>query len=161
MSRLDDAFADYATHHRTRGNKWCHRFGIPMIMISLLGLLARADLPTTVSHANAATFLIAIATIYYLFLEWRLALPMLAVSLGFYWIGLLAPLAVNAGLFTGGWVLQFVGHGVFEKKSPAFLRNLAHLLIGPLWILNDLIHITPAAAHTSDPAGGDFPGGPS
>jgi uncharacterized membrane protein YGL010W len=24
---------------------------------------------------------------------------------------------------------------VYEKKSPAFFRNVAHLLVGPLWIL--------------------------
>ena len=37
-------------------------------------------------------------------------------------------------LFIGGWILQFVGHYAFEKNSPAFFRNLVHLLIGPLWV---------------------------
>jgi uncharacterized membrane protein YGL010W len=30
--------------------------------------------------------------------------------------------------------MQFAGHYVWEKKSPAFFRNLTHLLVGPLWI---------------------------
>jgi uncharacterized membrane protein YGL010W len=34
-----------------------------------------------------------------------------------------------------GRIFQFVGHDVFEKRSLAFYRNLAHLLVGPLWIL--------------------------
>jgi uncharacterized membrane protein YGL010W len=34
-----------------------------------------------------------------------------------------------------GWILQYLGHYVYEKKSPAFYRNLVHLLVGPLWIL--------------------------
>ena len=41
------------------------------------------------------------------------------------------PFAV--AVFVIGWILQFVGH-YFEGKSPAFLTNLVHLLIGPLWI---------------------------
>jgi uncharacterized membrane protein YGL010W len=41
---------------------------------------------------------------------------------------------VSIGLFVLGWVFQFVGHYVYEKKSPAFARNLVHLLVGPLWI---------------------------
>ena len=44
-------------------------------------------------------------------------------------------LAWLGGLQAAGWVLQFIGHGVYEKRSPAFVRNLVHLLIGPLWIL--------------------------
>ena len=41
----------------------------------------------------------------------------------------------HRGLFVFGWVLQFVGHYVYEKRSPAFMKNLTHLLVGPLWIL--------------------------
>ena len=26
-------------------------------------------------------------------------------------------------------------HYVYEKKSPAFYKNLVHLLVGPLWIV--------------------------
>ena len=39
------------------------------------------------------------------------------------------------GLFVFGWVLQGVGHWVYEKNSPAFFRNFVHLAIGQLWIL--------------------------
>ena len=34
-------FADYASYHRTSGNKAFHRISIPLIMLSLLGMLAR------------------------------------------------------------------------------------------------------------------------
>ena len=39
------------------------------------------------------------------------------------------------GLFVFGWILQGVGHWVYEKNSPAFFRNFVHLAIGQLWIL--------------------------
>jgi uncharacterized membrane protein YGL010W len=30
---------------------------------------------------------------------------------------------------------------VYEHKSPAFLTNFLHLLVGPLWILNDVVPV--------------------
>jgi uncharacterized membrane protein YGL010W len=45
------------------------------------------------------------------------------------------PWTVSLGVFVFGWILQFVGHSVYEKRSPAFLKNFVHLLVGPLWIL--------------------------
>jgi uncharacterized membrane protein YGL010W len=38
-------------------------------------------------------------------------------------------------LFFGGWAVQFIGHAVYEKRSPAFLKNLLHLLVGPAWLV--------------------------
>ena len=29
-------------------------------------------------------------------------------------------------------------HAVYEKESPAFARNLAHLRIGPAWVATEL-----------------------
>ena len=48
-----------------------------------------------------------------------------------------------AALFVGGWVLQFVGHA-YEGKKPAFLTNLTHLLIGPLWIAHLAVQRRPS-----------------
>jgi uncharacterized membrane protein YGL010W len=90
---------------------------------------------------DAAVVLIAVAVIYYLTLEWRLAIPMLLVSIAFYLIGAWLPMSVNVALFILGWIFQFIGHSVYEHKQPAFFRNAVHLLIGPLWILNDVIPV--------------------
>ena len=70
-------------------------------------------------------------------------IPMIALSLllalaGFV-LHALWPWA--AALFVVGWIFQFVGHSVYEKRSPAFLTNALHLLVGPLWILNDVVHV--------------------
>jgi uncharacterized membrane protein YGL010W len=46
------------------------------------------------------------------------------------------PAAAFPAIFVGGWALQFLGHK-FEGKSPAFLRNLLHFLVGPAWILRE------------------------
>ena len=70
-----------------------------------------------------------------------LGIPLIALSvlLGVIAIFVSGLWAVALTLFVLGWVFQFVGHYVYEKKSPAFARNLVHLLVGPLWILARVI----------------------
>lgn len=142
MQDIRASFADYASYHQTKGNKWFHRFGIPLIMLGALGMLARVGIVTIQNvRIDAAMLLVAIAVIYYLLLEWRLAIPMLIVSIAFYLLGRWLPMSVNVTLFILGWIFQFIGHSVYEHKQPAFFRNVVHLLIGPLWILNDVIPV--------------------
>jgi uncharacterized membrane protein YGL010W len=151
MADIRTLFADYASFHQTKGNKVFHRLGIPLIMLTLLGLLSRAVIfrgavapppfNEQVNLLDAGMVLIAIATIVYLILDWRLALLMLPISVALYVAGTLMPLWLNLALFILGWIFQFVGHSVYEHKSPAFLKNFMHLLVGPLWILNDLVPV--------------------
>ncbi|HVT02431.1 MAG TPA: Mpo1-like protein [Thermoanaerobaculia bacterium] len=144
MRKIEGLFADYASHHQTAGNKICHRIGIPLIVFSLFGLLQKGTLLTSGrGHLDGTMLLIAASTIYYLTLEVRLAVMMLIASVAMYEIALHVPWPVHLALFVIGWILQFIGHGTFEKRRPAFLRNFVHLLIGPLWILNDVLHVVP------------------
>jgi len=124
-------FADYAAYHQTAGNKWFHRFGIPMIMLSLFGMLARVP--------YLAPALIILTGLYYIALDWVLGIAMLAASFILYFIGAALPFWANVAIFVAGWIFQFVGHSVYEKKQPAFLKNVVHLLVGPLWILNGVV----------------------
>jgi uncharacterized membrane protein YGL010W len=144
MADIHSLFADYASYHRTPGNKAFHRLGIPLIMMSLIGLLTLVK----VGPVDLAMVLIALSTLYYLTIEWRLAILMLGVSIGFYFLGAALGLWINVALQVIGWIAQFIGHSVYEKKQPAFFRNLVHLMVGPLWILNDLIPVVkPAPKH--------------
>jgi len=133
---LQAHFADYAAFHGTPGNRACHYVGIPLIVLSLFGLLGEVPLFAafgfTVTLAEA---LIVLATVYYLTLDAALAVLMLAASVALAAAGRSLGVTVSASLFVLGWVLQFVGHYVYEGKSPAFFRNLTHLMVGPLWIL--------------------------
>ena len=149
MQDIHALFADYASYHRTSGNKFFHRFGIPMIMLGLIGMLVRVPLFDAGGvRVDAAMLLILASSIYYLIIEWRLALAMLAVSILFYFAGAALPMWANIALFVVGWIFQGIGHSVYEKRQPAFLRNFVHLLIGPLWILNDLIPVVKIAPTT-------------
>lgn len=129
-------FAEYARFHATRGNQACHYFAIPLIVLSVLAMLAPLGLFQVGGHVVTAAELVVIGiTLYYLTLDPILALLMLAVSALFVMVGRPMGFAAGLGLFVFGWIVQFVGHYAYEKKSPAFFRNLVHLLVGPLWVL--------------------------
>lgn len=138
MSRVRTLFDEYDAYHQTRGNKVCHGFGIPLIVVSLLGLLSYIPLGGPFDLGMA--FLLG-TILYYFVLEWRLAILMTLAGVGMYVLGASLPLWLLAAMQVIGWTLQFVGHGVFEKKKPAFLKNIPHFLVGPMWFVNDLVHV--------------------
>jgi uncharacterized membrane protein YGL010W len=134
--RLRAHFADYAAFHGTPGNKACHYVAVPLIVLTVFALLARVPLGTVGGlTVTLAEVLIVLATAYYLTLDRVLALMMLAASILCAWAGRAIPPGIALGVFLAAWVLQFIGHYVYEHRSPAFFRNLAHLLVGPLWVL--------------------------
>ena len=133
---LQAQFADYATFHGTPGNKACHYVAVPLIVLTLFALLAQVELATVGGFTvTLAEVVIVLVTVYYLTLDVTLALLMLAASILFAWAGRYIPPMIALALFVAAWVLQFIGHYVYEHRSPAFFRNLTHLLVGPLWVL--------------------------
>src|SRR5206468_8585725 len=99
MRDIQTLFADYAAYHQTKGNKWFHRIGIPLIMLTLLGMLARVGVSGGGLRIDLAMLLIVVAEVVYLMLDWRLGAVMLAVSVGFYFLGAWMPLWLDAALF--------------------------------------------------------------
>lgn len=133
---LRSHFADYAAFHRTAGNKACHSFGIPLIVLSSLALLARVPLVGVGGFSfTLAEVLIAGFVLYYLTLDPTLAAFMLLAYAGLDAAGRFIPFGPAVAIFVFGWILQGVGHYVYEKNSPAFFKNFAHLAVGQLWIL--------------------------
>jgi uncharacterized membrane protein YGL010W len=147
MQSVETLFADYASYHQTKGNKLFHRLGIPMIMFSAIGMLTHVTLfDVGTIRLDAAMLLIALSSAYYFIIEWRLGIAMIAVSIAFYFVSAAIPFWLNLALFILGWIFQFIGHKVYEHKNPAFFRNFVHLLIGPLWILNDVMPVVKPSA---------------
>ena len=137
---LRSHFDDYAAFHRTAGNKACHSLGIPIIVLASLSLLARVPLFSAFGFAvTLAEVLIVLFVAYYLALDARLALLMLATYAVLDGAGRFIPPLPALGLFVFGWILQGVGHWVYEKNSPAFFRNFVHLAVGQLWILANAV----------------------
>jgi uncharacterized membrane protein YGL010W len=144
MRPVEDWLADYAAGHRTRGNEICHFVGMPLIVVGTLGLLARVALVFEGGvRLDLAMAVAACAIAFYGVLSARLAFLALLAAIGLYAWGLMLPLAAVASAFVAGWILQIVGHAVFEKNRPALLQNAVHLLIGPLYLLNRLAAVVP------------------
>lgn len=148
MRTLTQQLTQYADYHRDRRNIATHFVGIPMIVLALAVLLSRpawtfTGLPLALSPAWV---LFVLATLYYLALDLSLGIMMAvfsAVCLACgQWLaaqGTLAWLASGAGLFVIGWVFQFIGHISYEHRKPAFVDDLAGLLIGPLFVLAEAL----------------------
>ena len=41
--------------------------------------------------------------------------------------------------FVGGWALNFIGHGMFEKNAPAFSDDPLSFVAGPVWDFRQLL----------------------
>ena len=141
--RVDLLLADYASFHRTGGNRLCHAFGISLIVFGALALLGRIPLFADVTAAEA---LLAASALFYVALDARLAIATITAAAGLDLAAHAASWKLGLTAFVLGWVFQGIGHARFEKNSPAFFRNLVHLLVGPLFLVNEAIAIRPRTA---------------
>lgn len=140
MKNVQQWFDAYGESHQNPVNKLIHWVCIPLIMLSLLGLLWGVRVPGGPSWLNGAVLLTAGAMAWYASLSVRLAAGMAAVTatlLGGVVVlsHLPVPLwATSLAIFAAAWVGQFYGHKV-EGKKPSFFEDLQFLLVGPLWLL--------------------------
>jgi uncharacterized membrane protein YGL010W len=141
-------FAEYGAYHRDRRNLICHEIGIPLIVLGVVALLRLVTVAGPNLSLNLALLAIVATSVYYLSLGREVRTAAGIAIVGMIVLYLVAayvwwPFAIGA--FVLGWVFQFVGHG-YEGKSPAFLTNLLHLLVGPLWVAS---HLVPTSTSSS------------
>lgn len=141
---LSDWLAEYGESHTNPVNERLHWICIPLIVLSLLGLLAQVPVPAAVTQTmpwlNWSVIVVLAAVAYYLSLSVPLAAGSVLV-LGVLLAGArglaLLPWPVwlsSVAVFVIAWIGQFVGHAI-EGKRPSFFKDLQFLLIGPLWLL--------------------------
>lgn len=128
-------FNDYALHHAHPKNRMTHYLGIPLITASTLGLFSLIKL----GHIDGGFLLALSAMAFYFFLDKRIAFYFMIPIAALYYIGVKSSISVLIAFQVVGWITQYIGHYVYEKKSPAFYKNLQHILIGPLWIFAKII----------------------
>jgi len=121
--------AEYGTYHEDGRNRLLHDYGIPMIVFALEVFLRLLH----VGLFDAALPAIIAVSIFYWRIAGTAAVGAIAMLVAMYGLARFVNWQVAVALFVVGWVLQFAGHA-FEGKRPAFLNNLTHLLIGPLWL---------------------------
>jgi uncharacterized membrane protein YGL010W len=128
----------YGQSHRHPVNMALHFIGIPLLTMAGLGLFAQitffsSDLPLAL-QPNVAWLLMAVTIPWYLWTNWKLGLPTVAMILVSYFLGTLVPLVPLVALFVFGVVIHFIGHFAFEGRSPSFLTNPLVILDAPTWM---------------------------
>jgi uncharacterized membrane protein YGL010W len=114
-------------------NRIFHSFGIPLIVLGVMGLLSQLHL----GPLDLALVVAAAVIAYYAVIDFGGALLCLLVFAALYAIAVHLPWQLNLTAFVAGWVCQLVGHRI-EGTKPKFLENLIYLLIGPLYIVEEI-----------------------
>ena len=131
---IDVLLAKYSESHLNHANEIIHFVCVPVIVLSLLGMLWWI-------HPLAAVATVIASLFYYFKLSPAFAAGMLAMA-GLM-LGLLSlmpaqtVLPLSIAMFLVAWIGQFIGHQI-EGKKPSFLDDLRFLLIGPLFVLSFL-----------------------
>lgn len=128
--------SEYEGFHRSGKNELCHYFGIPAIIAGAASVLGHVPLVRFDAWQVTLADVVALAIVVFYVRSARWLGVVTGVLMGILVLaGRALPWTVGLGLFLGGWAVQFFGHAVYEKKSPAFLGNLLHLLVGPAWLV--------------------------
>jgi uncharacterized membrane protein YGL010W len=130
---VDRLLAHYAESHQNPRNEHIHFVAIPLIMLSLLGLLWAA-------HPWLAVGFVVASLVYYarlslVFLVAMAVLSVIGLTLVYAMGSLVLPM--SAAIFVAAWIAQFVGHKI-EGKKPSFFEDLRYLWVGPLFVLSKL-----------------------
>lgn len=140
---LHDWLDEYSTFHRNPTNKLLHWICVPLIYMSIIGMLWDLPLPgPAVPFWNCGSLAVALSLLFYVRLSPIVFVGMLCAG----GATLAAIFSVDTALADGrvwqlalvvfvlAWVGQFAGHRI-EGRQPAFFTDIQFLLVGPAWLL--------------------------
>jgi uncharacterized membrane protein YGL010W len=138
MRTVEQWLQEYGESHRNATNKTLHWICVPIIVVSLIGLLWSLPAPRAWQEISP---LLNWSVLYYLFMSVSLAVGM-ALFVAVVMLSIVAlqrlpwPLwSVCVVLFAVAWIGQFIGHH-YEGRRPSFFKDIQFLMIGPLWLLS-------------------------
>ncbi len=150
MRKIDILFSEYGKSHKNKINKAIHWVCVPLIFWSILGFISLIPTPHIfiqfMGYISVASLVsVLLVSIYYLLLNWKMAIIMFFVMMVFEkfvyetnifferksWL-------IFVSVFVITWIFQFVGHKI-EGKKPSFLKDIQFLLIGPIWLIKKLL----------------------
>lgn len=131
--KVDQLLAHYEESHRDPRNERIHFVAIPLIMLSLIGLLS--TLHPWVAYAFILASMVYYARLSTVFLVTMAALSIVGLAL-VYAMGEYR-LTISVAIFVGAWIAQFVGHKM-EGRKPSFFEDLQYLWVGPMFVLSKL-----------------------
>jgi uncharacterized membrane protein YGL010W len=146
VTTLKQQLRSYGEYHRDTRNKLTHVIGVPLVTFSLFLVLGwfrfvhAPDLPIT-----GATVFYLFVTIYYLRLDWMVALVQAPFSLALLWLADRAAvlpvgpsIVVFLATFFVGAAVQLLGHAI-EGRRPALADNILQIFNAPLFLAAELL----------------------
>jgi uncharacterized membrane protein YGL010W len=122
---------NYQNDHRHPTNHLIHCFGIPLIFMSLIGLLNLLN----INGYGLGNWSLVLISVFYLIHDTKasvIVIPLMVVAgwfssqLGWLSLGV---------IFLLSWVIQVIGHRIYDKNNPSTLKSLIYLLIAPLYLV--------------------------
>jgi uncharacterized membrane protein YGL010W len=145
MMSLKQQMQSYGEYHKDPRNKLTHFAGVPLVTFSLFLALGwfRFVVPTV--PITAATLFYLGVVIYYLRLDWSVALLQLPVTLILLmvsdWVAQISfgrSFSVFLITFVLGWIIQLVGHAI-EGRRPALADNILQVFNAPLFLTIEVL----------------------
>lgn len=160
MASFDTMLAEYDRIHKSNTNRVLHAFGIPSVILSVIGLTGFINIGITgIQVPEKYTWIFTLSPLLITYvcawtfkLSKRAALAMAVLACVLWMIALALRYALGDGtsalsfgaFFVGGWAILFTGHA-FEGESPEFVQRPENLILGPISVLNDFFPIARVA----------------
>ena len=148
MNFLEDWTKEFGQSHQNRLNQILHHIFVPLLTLSVLGILWSIPIPeffSLVPYLNWATISCLIGLLFWLALDPKLAIVMLVQVIVMIWIinkvdnnPNIPLLFVSVFLLAISWGFQMVGH-IIENTHLTLGKNIKFMLVAPIWILRSMI----------------------
>lgn len=150
--KLRALFEEYADAHRHPINRLTHKIAIPLIVFHIVAMLDWIPLGRIGGFQLTLAYPAYLATVaWYLSLSPKLGLVMAGLYALCFPLAWVTPWPVVVAVAVFGWLVQLAGHVVWEKRSPAFVRNLVQALVGPLFFVAALFGMWPEQQAAPEP----------
>ena len=142
---MQDWLDGYGESHQNPLNKKIHWIAVPLIFLTIVGLLWSIPVPEVMAvneWVNFATIMLIPVVVFYARLSMSLTVGMTLWCLFCYAVSHLygsmtdIPLWQSSiAVFVLAWIGQFYGHKV-EGQKPSFVEDIQYLMIGPAWLMS-------------------------
>jgi len=148
MQFLEDWTKEFGHRHQNRMNQVLHQIFVPLLTLSVLGILWCIPTPeffSFIPYLNWATVTCSIGLLFWLAMDLKMAFGVLVQTIVMIWIiskvdnnPNVPLLFVSLFLMAISWGFQMVGH-IIEGTHLTLEKNIKFMLIAPIWVLRKLI----------------------
>jgi uncharacterized membrane protein YGL010W len=137
---------DYTQGHGDRVNGVMHVIGNPIIFIGVVLPLCLVPVTLLGVDISVAPILVIPALLLWMSWDFGLGLGIAVAAVLLLWLAttiannvtVVSMWIIAVTLFVLGWVLQIIGHQVFEGKRPTAINNPVQSLIAPMYMMAKL-----------------------